>query len=58
MNRIESVSRKDARIAEKLGRHKAFWERAQENSLLRSVGVFAASMPVTLLLGSGLRCDE
>ena len=53
MNRIESVSRKDARIAEKLSRHKAFWERAQENSLLRSVGVFAASIPVHLPQADG-----
>ncbi len=53
MNKIISVSRKGARIAEKLGRHKAFWERAPENSLLRSVGVFAASMPVHLPQADG-----
>lgn len=53
MNDIEPVSRKDARIAEKLDRHKAFWERAEENSLLRSVGVFAPSLPVHLPQADG-----
>jgi hypothetical protein len=48
MNQMETVSRRDACVAEKLGRHKAFWERAAENSLVRSVGVFAPSMPVHL----------
>ena len=53
MNPVESVSRKDARITERLGRHKAFWERAPENSLLRSAGVFAPSMPVHLPQADG-----
>jgi hypothetical protein len=53
MNRIESVSRKDARVAEKLARHKAFWERAEANSLLRSVGLFAPSLPVHLPQADG-----
>ncbi len=53
MSRIESVSRKDARIVEKLSRHKAFWERAEENSLLRSVGVFAPSLPIHLPQADG-----
>ncbi len=48
MNRIESLSRTDARIVEKLAKHKAFWERSGEDSFLYSVGLFAPSLPVHL----------
>jgi len=48
MSALESISRKDTRIQDTLAKHKAFWERKEENSLLRSVGVFAPSLPVHL----------
>jgi hypothetical protein len=53
MNTIESVSRDDPRITKKLSKHKAFWEMAKENSLIRSVGVFAPSLPVGLPQADG-----
>lgn len=53
MNRIEAVGRNDARISRKLSKHKAFWERAQQDSLLRSIGIFAPSEPVRLPQADG-----
>jgi hypothetical protein len=43
----------DQRFVSTLGRHKAFWERAEEDSFLRSVGLFAPSTPVTVLQPDG-----
>jgi hypothetical protein len=50
---IVKVSRQDTGLAEKLRRHQAFWERAEKGSLLRSEGVFAASLPVHLPQADG-----
>jgi hypothetical protein len=50
---IVKVSRQEPCLAEKLGRHQAFWERAEDGSLLRSEGVFAASLPVHLPQADG-----
>jgi hypothetical protein len=47
------VRRDGAGLTEKLRRHRAFWQREESGSLLRSVGVFAASMPVHLLQPDG-----
>ncbi len=53
MNQLETVSRNDSRIKEKLAKHKAFWKREGEGSFLRSVGVFAPSLPVHLPQADG-----
>jgi len=42
------VSVNDPFTQSTFARHRAFWERADENSFLRSVGVFAPSAPVSL----------
>jgi hypothetical protein len=48
MNKIEPIPRDDARITDKLAKHKAYWEGAEENSFLHSLGVFAPSLPIHL----------
>ena len=53
MSQIQSVPRDEARIKEKLAKHKAYWERAEENSFLHSIGVFAPSLPVRLPQADG-----
>ena len=50
---IVQVSRQEARFLDKLKRHQAFWNRAEQGSLLRSDGVFAASLPVHLPQADG-----
>lgn len=50
---IVPVSRQGDRLARLLKRHQAFWARATEGSLLRSDGVFAASLPVHLPQADG-----
>jgi hypothetical protein len=42
------ISVDDPSFQSTLARHRAFWERAEEDSFLRSAGVFAASVPVCL----------
>jgi hypothetical protein len=50
----------DARLRTLLTQHRAFWQRDAESSFLRSVGVFAPSVPVSLPQpdGSAIRQAE
>jgi hypothetical protein len=51
------ISRDDLVFRSRLGRHKAFWECRQEG-FLRSVGVFAPSIPVHLPQPDGRRLTQ
>ena len=48
MRQVNAISVTDRYFQAIMTQHKAFWERAEENSFLRSAGVFAASIPITL----------